>query len=102
MQALTDSGPMVVADLASLVTDPNLSTRVAATYFLIRAQGEAGGALVTALADEDPAVRRQAVQTAGQRVERTLLSVLERMLKAENDTSVRVNLDRVVAAWTAD
>lgn len=100
MRALADSGRMVVADLEPLITSHDASTRGAATYFLITAQGEAHDLLIQALGDEDPAVRRQAVQTAEQRDERTLLPVMERMLKAETDDYVRINRDRVTAAWS--
>jgi hypothetical protein len=100
MQALADSGRMVVADLAPLTAGHDARTRQEATYFLITAQGEAYGLLARALGDEDPAVRRQAVQTAEQRDERTLLPVMERMLKAETDGYVRINLNRVTAAWS--
>ncbi|WP_405147000.1 HEAT repeat domain-containing protein [Sphaerisporangium sp. NBC_01403] len=102
MQALADSGRMVAADLAPLITGQDARTRETATYFLIKAQGEAHGLLVRALGDEDPTVRRQAVQTAEQRDERMLLPIMERMLKAETDAYVRVNLDRVVAAWSVN
>jgi hypothetical protein len=102
MQALADSGGLVVADLAPLVTGQDARTRETATYFLITAQGEPYGLLAQALGDEDPAVRRQAVQTAKQRDERMLLPMMERMLDGEADTYVRINLDRVVAVWSAD
>jgi hypothetical protein len=102
MQTLADSDRMGVADLAPLITGHDARTHETATYFLITAQGEAHGLLGQALGDEDPTVRRQAVQTAEKRRERTLLPIMERMLKAETDAYVRVNLDRVVAAWSAN
>ena len=102
MQALADSGRMVVADLAPLVTGHDARTRETATFFLVRAQGEVYGPLARALGDEDPTVRRQAVQTAEQRGERRLLPIMERMLKTETDGHVRVNLTRVTAAWSVD
>ncbi|QKW32840.1 HEAT repeat domain-containing protein [Actinomadura sp. NAK00032] len=102
MQALADSNRMVVADLAPLITGQDAKTRESATYFLIGAQGKADDLLAQALADNDPAVRRQAVQTAEQRDERTLLPDMERMLETETDGYVRTNLDRVVTAWSAD
>ena len=45
---------------------------------------------------KDPAVRRQAVRTAGRRDERMLLPMMERMLTAETDGYVRMNLGRLV------
>jgi hypothetical protein len=102
MQALADSGGLVVADLAPLVTGQDARTRETATYFLITAQGEAQVLLAHALGDEHPAVRRQAVQTADERDERMLLPLMERMLVGEADAHVRINLERVVAAWSAD
>lgn len=102
MWALADSGRMIAADLAPLINGHDARTRESATYFLIRAQGEAHGLLARALGDENPAVRRQAVQTAEQRNERTLLTNMERMLQIEVDGYVRVNLDRVIAAWSGD
>jgi hypothetical protein len=102
MQALADSGRMVVADLAPLLTHRHARTREMAVYFLTKAQGEASDLLTLALDDEDPTVRRQAVQTSKRRDERILRPILQRMLKTETDGSVRVNLDRVLATWSLE
>lgn len=101
IDALAGSGRLTVADLAPLVTGPDAGTRETATYFLTQAAGETRALLSRALGDEDPAVRRQAVQTAEARDERALLPEMKGMLAAETDAYVRVNLDRVVAAWSA-
>lgn len=100
LQALDGSGRMTTADLAPLIAGDDARTREEATYFLIKAQGEAHDLLAAGLTDEAPPVRRQAVQTAERRGERTLLPNLERMRETESDDLVRVNLDRVVAAWS--
>ncbi|MGC5019712.1 HEAT repeat domain-containing protein [Micromonospora sp. DT47] len=99
MQALADTGTMTVVDLAPLVTGPDAGSREFATYCLAQARGPAADLLAGALDDDDPRVRRQAVQTAEKRGERTLLQAMRRMLETETDAYVRTNLNRVITAW---
>ncbi|MEO3771220.1 HEAT repeat domain-containing protein [Micromonospora sp. B9E7] len=102
MQALADTGTMTVADLARLVAGPDAGSREFATYLLARVQGGVVDLLAGALDDDDPRVRRQAVQTAEKRAERALLPAMRRMLETETDAYVRTNLTRVARAWMSD
>ncbi|MEV4973670.1 HEAT repeat domain-containing protein [Streptomyces scopuliridis] len=108
MRAMADSGRLSAADLAPLITGRGgggrggARTREAAVYVLAKACDEVAALLAEALGDEDPRVRRQAVQTGEQRDERSLLPQMRRMREAETDHYVRINLDRVIAAWSAD
>lgn len=102
MQALADTGTMTATDLAPLVTDPDARSRESATYLLAQAEGTVADLLAGALHDDDPRVRRQAVQTAEKCGERTLLPAMRRMLKTETDAYVQSNLSRVIRTWTPD
>ncbi|MEV0283082.1 MULTISPECIES: HEAT repeat domain-containing protein [unclassified Kribbella] len=70
-----------------------------AVYRAITAHGDATGLLRRALVDPDADVRRQAVQAAEQRKERSLLRDLRKLQATETDPVVRTNLDRVVGSW---
>ncbi|WP_410616156.1 HEAT repeat domain-containing protein [Amycolatopsis sp. lyj-109] len=100
MRALTASGELLVADLAPLLARPDPHTRRSAVWHLIEAGGEATALLEPALDDEDPYVRVQAVQTADRRDERSLLPALRRRKAVETDSTVLVNLGRVISAWS--
>ncbi len=97
MSALATAGELAVADVAPLLADPG--KRSAAAYHLLKANGEASALLEPLLEDEDPDVRRQAVQTAERRDEHTLLPALRRREAVEDDETVLVNLRRVISAW---
>ncbi|MFE7801570.1 HEAT repeat domain-containing protein [Nocardia sp. NPDC057440] len=100
MWALADSGDITVADLAPLAARPDPSTRVSALHYLAKARGDATDLITRALGDEQPNVRRTAIQTAERRDERVLLPILQHMIRSETDTYVLVNLRRVISAWT--
>ncbi|MFI7062381.1 HEAT repeat domain-containing protein [Kribbella sp. NPDC050124] len=97
--ALTDSGDCQVADLEPLLTRLAAGDRVSAVYYAVKAHGDATGLLRRALGDLDADVRRQAVQSAEQRKERSLLRDLRKLQATETDPVVRANLDRVVGTW---
>ncbi|MEV0029788.1 HEAT repeat domain-containing protein [Nocardia sp. NPDC050793] len=100
MWALAESGDLTVADLAPLVARPDPRTRASALYYLAETHGDATDLIARAFADEQPQVRRQAIQTAELRDDRVVLPLLQRRIRSETDTYVLANLHRVISAWT--
>ncbi len=100
MRALTASGELLVTDLAPLLARPDPGTRASAAWHLVDAGGDATALLESALDDEDPHVRIQAVQTVDRRNERSLLRALRRRKAVERHPTVLLNLDRVTSAWS--
>jgi len=99
--ALADSGDCQITDLEPLLDRPAADVRVSAVYYAIKAHGDATDLLRTALQDPDAAVRRQAVQSAEHRDQRSLFPDLKHLLTTETDPVVRGNLDRVLRTWRA-
>ncbi|MFQ6327399.1 HEAT repeat domain-containing protein [Nocardia sp. CWNU-33] len=98
--ALADSGDLTVADLAPLAARPDARARELSLYRLAEARGDATDLIARTLADEQPQVRRQAIQAAEKRDDRVLLPILQHMIRSETDTYVLINLRRVISAWT--
>ncbi|MDX6741411.1 HEAT repeat domain-containing protein [Actinocorallia sp. A-T 12471] len=96
--ALQEAGALTVADVAPLVRSVDVGVRVAAVHGLREAHGDVTGLVAGALADPEARVRWTAVQAAEKRGLSGLRPVLARLLEAEEDPTVLVNLRRVVPA----